>query len=253
MTNAGIDAPKLHTIGNLASVMARSDAQFLGAGVKTAWMFAGIDASKLHPIGNLASVMARSDAQFLGAGVKTAWMFAGIDASRLHPIGNLAELVANVNMPALHGPPPTRADLVSAILDAPELAAAAASASFEEADPLLASEGPVARAVDAPHALREADPLGLIFPRRELSEGEWALLSTLVSCIAIVAMNTYHVTPDETAAISVIAFFLVRAALSSSRSPWISPAPRVRPRSHTQVDAESPRSGLEAPYAYQRR
>ena len=116
---ATIDAPKLHAVGNLANVMARSDAQSLGGGVKIARMFATIDAPKLHAVGNLANVMARSDAQSLGGGVKIARMFATIDAPKLHAVGNLANVMARSDAQSLGGG--VKIARMFATIDAPKL------------------------------------------------------------------------------------------------------------------------------------
>ena len=114
----------------------------------------------------------------------------------------------------------TNASTLGAILRSDELADTVESVEISQFDLVeLASIDARVAAVPA-DVLSAADPLGLITPQRDLTQGEWSLLTIIVSSVAFIALDGYDQTAEETAAVSVIAFFLIRALLSSRNQPW---------------------------------
>jgi hypothetical protein len=178
-------------------------------------------------------LMAANDPPGMHAIDRAVKLMAANDPPVTRTSASMAGLFTSINTATLHTTLPRSAEIASAILRSDELADAVASAWSEEradavggvahaeaeVDPAAARHGRLEAELQA-DALKDADPLGLMTPERDLTQGEWTLLSVIVGAVALIALNSYHQTAEETGAISLIAFFLVRAILSNQRSPW---------------------------------
>ena len=187
-----IDVTKFLATIDTAQAFAAIDTAALFANVDTARMLKRIDATRW---------ITTVDASRLLGGIDTARLFAKIDATKV-----FAD-VASVSRSA---------EVASEILESEELADAVASAEVSETDEI---EGPVAVGIPA-DLVRGADPFGLVTRHRELTNGEWSLLQLIAGAVGVIALTSYHRTAEESAAASIIAFYVLPAVMSSRSTPW---------------------------------
>jgi hypothetical protein len=157
---------------------------------------------------------------------------AKIDFANVFWTSELAAAMAKIDFAALHDLDLTKVFDNETVVSEGARVAEVILRSDELVDTVAAAEvtevGRVEPAVEAAPAaggmptdvLRAADPLGLMIQHRELTNTELAILQLIATAVGAIALTSHHQTAEVSAAASLIAFFVLRAAMSRTNAPW---------------------------------